>query len=129
MWQWDVDNDICAICRIIILEPCLNVSFCHFSFDFLPLYQCQADAGKSEECAVVWGECSHTFHHCCLARWLLQVIYWRKHGSEYNNQLLRQIDAHFANKNGESLESANEHTFHLFNHYHQNKLSHDKCFY
>ena len=27
LWQWDVDNDVCAICRIIILEPCLNVRF------------------------------------------------------------------------------------------------------
>ena len=27
LWQWDVDNDVCAICRIVILEPYLNVSF------------------------------------------------------------------------------------------------------
>ena len=26
LWQWDVNNDVCAICRTVILEPCLNVS-------------------------------------------------------------------------------------------------------
>jgi RING-box protein 2 len=58
LWQWDVDNDVCAICRIVILEPCLN---------------CQTCANGPEDCSVVWGVCNHTFHNCCLGRWLVQT--------------------------------------------------------
>jgi len=27
LWKWDVDCDICAICRVVICDPCLTVSF------------------------------------------------------------------------------------------------------
>ena len=26
LWKWDVDCDICAICRVVICDPCLTVS-------------------------------------------------------------------------------------------------------
>ena len=47
MWQWDVDNDICAICRIIILEPCLNVSRSILSQLTLTLYSARPMRGKA----------------------------------------------------------------------------------
>ena len=25
LWKWDVDCDICAICRVVVTEPCLKV--------------------------------------------------------------------------------------------------------
>ena len=25
LWKWDVDCDICAICRVVVSEPCLKV--------------------------------------------------------------------------------------------------------
>ena len=29
LWKWDVDCDICAICRVVICDPCLTVSTLH----------------------------------------------------------------------------------------------------
>ena len=26
LWKWDVDCDICAICRVVVTEPCLKVN-------------------------------------------------------------------------------------------------------
>ncbi|GMT02819.1 hypothetical protein PENTCL1PPCAC_24993, partial [Pristionchus entomophagus] len=26
----------------------------------------------SAECVVVWGECSHSFHNCCMSQWVKQ---------------------------------------------------------
>ncbi|KAK5967649.1 RING-box protein 2 [Trichostrongylus colubriformis] len=49
-WAWDVDCDTCAICRVQLMEECLR---------------CQADA-SSTDCVVVWGDCNHAFHNCCM---------------------------------------------------------------
>jgi len=62
MWSWDVECDTCAICRVQVMDACLR---------------CQGDAnrqsgGKQPECVVVWGECNHSFHHCCMAQWVQQ---------------------------------------------------------
>jgi hypothetical protein len=27
LWKWDVDCDICAICRVVVTEPCLKVNY------------------------------------------------------------------------------------------------------
>jgi RING-box protein 2 len=54
MWVWDVKSDTCPICKLLLMETCLN---------------CQADL-KKEECVVVWGECNHSFHLCCMTRWI-----------------------------------------------------------
>uniref|UniRef100_A0A7E4V5M8 RING-box protein 2 n=1 Tax=Panagrellus redivivus TaxID=6233 RepID=A0A7E4V5M8_PANRE len=56
LWTWDVDCDTCAICRVNIMEACLR---------------CQSDA-KNESCVVVWGDCNHSFHNCCMALWVKQ---------------------------------------------------------
>ncbi|GAU88950.1 hypothetical protein RvY_01556 [Ramazzottius varieornatus] len=52
-WSWDVHSDSCAICRVMLMEPCLN---------------CQVNNKTS--CVVVWGECNHAFHNCCMAAWI-----------------------------------------------------------
>ncbi|XP_063930611.1 RING-box protein 2-like [Zophobas morio] len=62
MWTWDVECDTCAICRNQVTDCCLK---------------CQAEkvynqGEKKEECVVVWGECNHTFHHCCMSLWVKQ---------------------------------------------------------
>ncbi|MCP9257787.1 Acyl-coenzyme A oxidase [Dirofilaria immitis] len=56
MWSWDVECDICAICRVQIMDACLR---------------CQSE-NKQDECVVVWGECNHSFHNCCMSLWVKQ---------------------------------------------------------
>jgi RING-box protein 2 len=60
-WSWDVECDTCAICRIQVMDVCLR---------------CQAESedpnyGK-KDCVVVWGECNHSFHFCCISLWVKQ---------------------------------------------------------
>ena len=66
MWSWDVECDTCAICRVQVMDACLR---------------CQAEskvdarslgAGGGKDCVVVWGECNHSFHHCCMSLWIKQ---------------------------------------------------------
>ncbi|VDK79813.1 unnamed protein product [Litomosoides sigmodontis] len=55
-WTWDVECDICAICRVQLMDACLR---------------CQSE-NKQDDCVVVWGECNHSFHNCCMALWVKQ---------------------------------------------------------
>ncbi len=62
MWSWDVECDTCAICRVQVMDACLR---------------CQAeskigDARGGKDCVVVWGECNHSFHQCCMSLWIKQ---------------------------------------------------------
>lgn len=56
MWSWDVECEVCAICRVQVMDACLR---------------CQSD-NKQEECVVVWGDCNHSFHNCCMSLWVKQ---------------------------------------------------------
>jgi len=56
MWSWDVECDTCAICRVQVMDACLR---------------CQAE-NKQEDCVLVWGECNHSFHNCCMSLWVKQ---------------------------------------------------------
>lgn len=56
MWSWDVDCDTCAICRVHVMDACLK---------------CQAE-NRQDDCVVVWGECNHSFHNCCMSQWVQQ---------------------------------------------------------
>ncbi|XP_015917383.1 RING-box protein 2 [Parasteatoda tepidariorum] len=56
MWSWDVECDTCAICRVQVMDACLR---------------CQAE-NKQDDCVVVWGECNHSFHNCCMSLWVKQ---------------------------------------------------------
>ncbi|XP_037089042.1 RING-box protein 2-like isoform X1 [Pollicipes pollicipes] len=57
MWRWDVECDTCAICRAQVMDAC---------------YRCQSEASgsKQDDCVVIWGECNHSFHNCCMSQWL-----------------------------------------------------------
>jgi len=60
MWSWDVECEICAICRVQVMDACLR---------------CQAENRsdkEQEECVVIWGECNHSFHNCCMKLWVKQ---------------------------------------------------------
>ncbi|XP_036331295.1 RING-box protein 2 isoform X2 [Rhagoletis pomonella] len=38
--------------------------------------RCQAENKREvlgrQDCVVVWGECNHSFHHCCMSLWVKQ---------------------------------------------------------
>ncbi|CAK5089886.1 unnamed protein product [Meloidogyne enterolobii] len=33
--------------------------------------RCQSES-KAQECVVIWGECNHCFHLCCMSLWVKQ---------------------------------------------------------
>ncbi|KAG1697374.1 RING-box protein 2 [Nymphon striatum] len=65
MWRWDVECDVCAICRVQVMEFKERVSFSDACL------RCQCES-KPEDCVVVWGDCNHSFHNCCMALWVQQ---------------------------------------------------------
>ena len=46
LWGYDIEVDICAICRNKVVETCID---------------CQANSfiGPTETCNIAWGECNH----------------------------------------------------------------------
>jgi len=53
LWAWDIQADVCSICRNLVMVPCLDCT------------------GKPNcDCTISWGECMHAFHTHCLQRWL-----------------------------------------------------------
>ncbi|XP_032264453.1 RING-box protein 2 isoform X1 [Phoca vitulina] len=97
MWSWDVECDTCAICRVQVMDACLrcqaenkqedcvgrqHVELCR---DWGPPHHPQIlnNDGKSPNHSasshflsviytVVWGECNHSFHNCCMSLWVKQ---------------------------------------------------------
>jgi len=54
LWSWDLDVEMCAICRNNIMEPCI---------------ECQSkSADATGDCNVAWGTCGHAFHFHCIDR-------------------------------------------------------------
>jgi len=45
-----------------------NLTFSLFSID--ACLRCQAES--KQDCVVVWGECNHSFHYCCMSLWVKQ---------------------------------------------------------
>lgn len=61
MWSWDVECDTCAICRVQVMDACLRCQS-----------ETKVDARGGKDCVVVWGECNHSFHQCCMSLWIKQ---------------------------------------------------------
>lgn len=52
-WTWDIELDICVICRNHLIDPCI---------------ECEANDTDNEKCMLVWGVCDHAFHYHCFNR-------------------------------------------------------------
>ncbi|CBJ32296.1 Putative subunit of the Anaphase Promoting Complex [Ectocarpus siliculosus] len=49
VWKWDVNEDVCGICRLAFDACCPDCTV------------------PGDNCSPVWGQCNHTFHmHCVL---------------------------------------------------------------
>jgi len=54
-WTWNVNNEMCSICRTNLSQHCI---------------ECQLDPPGDDECKVAWGKCNHAYHFHCVSRWL-----------------------------------------------------------
>ena len=54
-WELNLKSKVCAICREDLHLKCLA---------------CQDKNGKYQECDLVTGICSHTYHQHCINTWL-----------------------------------------------------------
>ncbi|CAM9518597.1 unnamed protein product, partial [Choristocarpus tenellus] len=63
VWKWDVNDDVCGICRLAFDACCPDCTVPGDSCSpGMVLLECQT---KYPLC--LWGQCNHTFHmHCVL---------------------------------------------------------------
>mmetsp|Transcript_57981 Transcript_57981/g.155269 ORF Transcript_57981/g.155269 Transcript_57981/m.155269 type:complete len:83 (-) Transcript_57981:275-523(-) len=52
VWQWEVDEECCSICRMPFDACCPECKM------------------PGDDCPPVWGECGHHFHIHCIMKWL-----------------------------------------------------------
>ncbi|OQR78449.1 RING-box protein 2-like [Tropilaelaps mercedesae] len=55
MWKWSASTDVCAICSTNLSDGCINCA--------------EKREDEYELCPIVWGECNHVFHSCCMSKW------------------------------------------------------------
>lgn len=56
LWSWDIQVDTCAICRMHLMDLCV---------------ECQSQGTANiEDCSIAWGACNHPFHFHCISRWI-----------------------------------------------------------
>ncbi|XP_061492876.1 RING-box protein 2 isoform X2 [Rhineura floridana] len=56
---------------LLALRVSLNYTERHLVCTTDACLRCQAE-NKQEDCVVVWGECNHSFHNCCMSLWVKQ---------------------------------------------------------
>ena len=59
----DSDNDVSRVpcCRVQVMDACLRCQS-----------ETKLDARGGKDCVVVWGDCNHSFHQCCMSLWIKQ---------------------------------------------------------
>lgn len=59
-WSWDQTNEICAICRNHLMEPCIDC-----------LAKADTDSTHNHvDCPIAAGRCGHRFHMHCISTWI-----------------------------------------------------------
>ena len=52
VWKWEIDDEVCGICRMPFESCCPGVKF------------------PGDDCPPVWGQCGHALHMQCVMKWL-----------------------------------------------------------
>ena len=57
------DKDVSRVpcCRVQVMDACLRCQS-----------ETKLDARGGKDCVVVWGDCNHSFHQCCMSLWIKQ---------------------------------------------------------
>jgi anaphase-promoting complex subunit 11 len=74
IWKWDVDEEVCGICRMPFEACCPGVKYpggkqLHID----PLFYLNVDSVGLyllDDCPPVWGKCGHAYHMQCVMKWL-----------------------------------------------------------
>ncbi|KYM88529.1 RING-box protein 2 [Atta colombica] len=60
----------------VSVHACQHVRFTSLLWKSDACLRCQAESKKEvygrQDCVVVWGECNHSFHYCCMSLWVKQ---------------------------------------------------------
>ena len=56
-----VINGSVPCCRVQVMDACLRCQS-----------ETKLDARGGKDCVVVWGDCNHSFHQCCMSLWIKQ---------------------------------------------------------
>ena len=51
VWKWEIDEDVCGICRMPFEACCPGVKY------------------PGDDCPPLWGTCGHAFHMQCIVKW------------------------------------------------------------
>ncbi|CAM9760903.1 unnamed protein product, partial [Chrysoparadoxa australica] len=52
VWQWNVNDEVCGICRMAFDACCPECKM------------------PGDSCPPVWGQCNHAFHMHCIMKWI-----------------------------------------------------------
>lgn len=61
VWRWDIKQNICAICRNMLIEMCIACQV-----------KGERESDETRECSMAWGVCTHNFHFHCIVGWIEQ---------------------------------------------------------
>ena len=76
LWSYDMNTDICAICKENIHSPCIECTANTVSIPTIEM--AERDEKIKKMCTVAFGKCKHAFHWHCIDKWLNMVCFFAK---------------------------------------------------